>query len=865
MRIATVLSAVLCASALLHAAEEVKFSTKPTATKSGDKTTISFAVSAPTDVEVSVLDGSGKVVRHIVAGVLGGKGNPPEPLKSGLSQSVEWDGKDDTGAKASGGPFKIRVAAGMKPQFDDFLLYNRDASGGITALACGPNGTLYAFHMDTCANSNMGGNKLKIYGRDGKHQKVLLPFPADISPDRVKALGVFQSPEGDIIPHIYNYETLSFYPDTIGVRGRDMPSLASSPAVDSKGRIYWLLKDCVLCALDADGGVPYDKFLGPKLLTEVKNLCMANEYMFGVDTPSLAVSSDDAYVYISGLHTGELGKAETLKAIPCVYRVNAKTRGPAEVFVGKPDQAGTAKELLTSPRGVAVAKGMLYVADAGADRIVIFKESDHSFAGEIHVKDPQSIGVDPATGAVYVCSYTGKQTADLIKLAGMGSDSELARMKLPQTGQSPNPGVHRIAVDASSKPVLIWVPSLPYGKYALQCIEDAGTKFIDKGDPRSKELSAEGPRDLSIDRVRGELYVKGNGQVYYRIDDKAGKLKDNIDLAKIPNNVNSTQLVPGTDGYLYTDTWSAGLYRFDHTGKEFKWEGQASHIIPIGGVMCFQERNMALKPYAPVDEFYLIPPATAQPLYTALNAYGQDGKAKRTLVWGCLQGGTPRIDAKGNIYLAELVKPPDRSYPEFFDGKLPPPPKECGGGDLFWNSYMYASIIKFPPSGGVIWSGKDLPPTAVGQPAADILSKPKVPFKRHYGYSPHATGELQGALWTRFGFAPYSAHMSGMTSHCMCEGSGFDVDPYGRVFYPNCGQSRVEIIDTNNNWIGTFGKYGNEDSGGKDAKIKKPEIPLAWPVYVAASDTHVYVSDTVNRRVVSVRINYAAEATCPAP
>jgi hypothetical protein len=102
--------------------------------------------------------------------------------------------------------------------------------------------------------------------------------------------------------------------------------------------------------------------------------------------------------------------------------------------------------------------------------------------------------------------------------------------------------------------------------------------------------------------------------------------------------------------------------------------------------------------------------------------------------------------------------------------------------------------------------------------------------------------------------------MSGNTSHCMCEGSGFDVDPFGRVFYPNLGQFRVEIVDTNNNPITTFGQYGNEDAPAKQA-----EIPLAWPTYVAASDRYAYVADTVNRRVVRVKLNYAAGATCTVP
>src|SRR5262249_14423073 len=123
----------------------------------------------------------------------------------------------------------------------------------------------------------------------------------------------------------------------------------------------------------------------------------------------------------------------------------------------------------------------------------------------------------------------------------------------------------------------------------------------------------------------------------------------------------------------------------------------------------------------------------------------------------------------------------------------------------------------------------------------------------------------QGRMGLGFGSPPYSAHMSGNTSHCMCEGSGFDVDRFGRVFFPNLGQFRVEVIDTNNNPVTTFGKYGNEDSGGPGARVKKPDVPLAWPTYVGVSDRYAYVADTVNRRVVRVKLAYAVDETCAAP
>jgi hypothetical protein len=840
------------------------FVKKPTVSKAGERVKIEFTVDVATDVAVTVEDSKGKAVRHLAAGVLGK--NPPEPLQPNtLAQAIEWDGKDDAGKVAVGGPFSVRVQLGMKPELDGFLMHNPHASGPVSAVAVAPGGSLYVFHTDGTANGNMGGHKIKVYDRDGKARKVLTPFPADIALEKVKGAGTFQTPTGELVPHMHNWETLSFYPDNVGIRGRDMPEY-TCPAVDSKGRVYWLVKGPSLVAIDADCGIPYESFLGPRLLPDIKNLRLAGElYQYVVERPCLAVSGDDRFVYFAGLSV-DLGDQKKSRPLPCVFRVDVAKRGPAEVFLGKLDEAGKEKELLTAPRGLAVGKGLIYVADPGANRVVAFKEADRSFAGEIAVDNPQVVGVDPGSGAVYVCAYTGAQTADLIKFAGVGG-KELYRLALPRTGQSPNFGIHRIAVDASTKPVRIWMPQVSNGN--LHAFDDLGDKFVDRGDPRPKDLWAEGPRDLSVDRIRGEVYIKANGSKTYRVDDETGKILGIVDLSKVhTGTVLASTLVPGQDGNLYVFTWNNGLWRLNREGKPTNWDGLDTYSIPIEGMMCFQLRHLALKPNAPPDEVYLIGNAdylTKNPKdagkFLTLNVVGQDGKTKRTVIWQCLNGAIPRLDSKGNIYIADLVKPVDRSYPEFFDGKLPPPPKSTGGGDLFWYSYMYGSILKFPPEGGIIWHQKNLPKSCVGEPPAELLAKPKVPFKRHFSDQPHLTGEVQGALWTRFGFSPYSSHMSGNTSHCMCEGSGFDVDAFGRVFFPNLGQFRVEVIDTNNNPITTFGSYGNEDSAGPGSRITKPAIPLAWPTYVAVSDRRAYVADTVNRRVARVKLTYAAEAT----
>ena len=893
-----IIAALVCAVALcarLFAADTPPaFTKKPAVVKADDKIKIEFTVDRETDVAVSVEDAAGKVVRHLAAGRLG-KNAPPPLVADALAQSIEWDGKDDLGhtvfpspsGKMGTGtvfeksvengasphfPFRVRVSAGMTPRFDGFLLSNPAASGPVDALAVGPKGALYLFHADATANNNMGSDKIKIIDREGRHVRAITPFPADIAPEKIKGLGAFRTAEGDLVPRVHNWARLSVYPDPNGYLGVTM-SANSMPAVDSRGRVYWVVQGPALACLEADGGVPAAGVIGPRLLPEIKNLRMTSYYTFGADMTALAISGDEKYLYLAGLGVNDPGKKGTEAVLPCVFRIDIETRASAEVFVGRQGSPGKEKELLTAPRGLAVAKGLLYVADPGADRIAVFKETDRSFAGEIKVKNPQSIGVDPATGAVYVCAYTGAYTADLVKIENMESGKELRRLALPRTVSGT--GRFRIAVDASAKPVRIWIPTVQYGTSKIICLEDAGDKFVDRGDLRDlKTPWAEGPRDLTIDRSRNELYVKVNFR-WFRIDEPTGEINDvfmpPIGLGLMPNQA-GTQLVPSPDGSVISLSWSAGLMRFDHAGKPLNWPGQTTNRIPYGGIMTFQERFLAI-PRA--DEMYVILPNTYRDKTdTAARAHSVDvldatGKPKRTVVWQCSPGAILRVDHRGNVYLAEPIKPLGRSYPEFFDGKLAPMTAarrpEDGPGAVFWNSYMYGSIIKFPPSGGAIWYdakgyGRKPAPNAVGQMPADLLARPAIKAQAHMVYSPAVPVEIQGADWMRFGYAGCS--LSGGGDTCMCESSGFDVDLYGRVFYPNLGQFRVEVVDAANNLIGTFGRYGNQDSGGKDALVKKPEIPLAWPLTVAVSDTHAYVADTVNRRVVKVKLAYATSETC---
>src|SRR5262249_37353594 len=115
------------------AAAKVEFVKPPQVTRAGDEVSISFAVNESTDVEVAVFDAKGRVVRHLVAGVLGGKNPPPPPLKQGLEQRIVWDCTDDLAKPATGGPFQTRVRAGTSVRFGR-MIGGSPYTGSVTTM-----------------------------------------------------------------------------------------------------------------------------------------------------------------------------------------------------------------------------------------------------------------------------------------------------------------------------------------------------------------------------------------------------------------------------------------------------------------------------------------------------------------------------------------------------------------------------------------------------------------------------------------------------------------------------------------------------------------------------------------------------------
>jgi hypothetical protein len=228
-----------------------------------------------------------------------------------------------------------------------------------------------------------------------------------------------------------------------------------------------------------------------------------------------------------------------------------------------------------------------------------------------------------------------------------------------------------------------------------------------------------------------------------------------------------------------------------------------------------------------------------------LQHYGPDGKkVEDGPVWWTSEVAVgPKFDADGNVYFAEQIKPKGQS--------CPPELKDVPGA-----ARLYGSIVKFPPSGGVFsFGGRITPPpgapkarAAPGAQATDCVytwkSGRDMPCR------------VTGAEWVRMGVS-HVEHAG-----CTCENIRFDVDEFGRVFYPDLCRFRVGVLDTAGNEVTHFGGYGNADSAGPKSAVPEPAIAFSWLVGVGVTDRYAYMGDTLNRWLLRARLVYAAEETC---
>jgi len=668
-----------------QAAPAPAFTKRPTAERTAAGVRISFAVNRECDVAVYVENSQGEVVRHLVAGVLGK--NPPEPLKANsLQQAIMWDGLDDDGKPAAGGPFKVRVGLGLEASWGGLAFADPDKTGPnrvehIIGLATGPDGRLYVLDR---INGWLywNGTRMHVFRRDGAYEKTIKPFPANLPPDRVKATGAFVNSSGRLTPVIQRPHDFNIYTHK---------ECAQQPAVTPDGRIVLAANSsdgfsyggpAALGMIDTDGGVPEATFAGPELGSG-----------WAKHPPSLASASDGKAVFLVGVGQGS----------HAVFRAPLPQRGPLECFFGEPEKPGSDNAHLNGPRSVASdGKGLLYVADFGNNRVVVLHEKDGRFAGSFPVDAPFWVAAHPRTGAVYVASGKSARQALVLKLSGWRNAAEVARLPLPATGSNDERFIWHLALDGSGEPAVLWVARgwREMKEPLLRC-EDRGTSFSAFA-PAGCVLMQWFERPAA-DPLKKEVLCNAGYGTYSRslriLDDATGKVRQ----ASVNLHGDGLTHRLGPDGTIYGCNCGGPVRWFvkDAAGKPVeKW-------LPFGaggsGTTAW-ERDFS------VDRKGEIYVRRRGPEYHGLMTvehYDRDGNFKRTVLWTVSDGCYgPRVDLKGNLYIMDVIHPIGQPYPDELKGGF----RTKAAPD--WNAWIYGSVIKFSSAGGAIWfTGNHASPT----------------------------------------------------------------------------------------------------------------------------------------------------------
>ena len=832
-----------------------EFTKRPTATRTGDSVRIEFAVSETTDVAVFVEDAKGNVVRHLVAGLLGR--NAPAPLEpDSLSQSIRWNGKTDRGERAEGGPFRVRVALGLSARPDRAVMSERlnfaGSKGGVFALAADGSGTLLVISGFGAHIPNWTGCQIRALGASGAYRRTVLPPPATTTENEWRRFGT----------------------DSVRVGGRVTPLITSlsgrrlfGERVDRKtgmavapGGAILFLTGARIAAVTGDGKPAWERYTGPPLLPEARRPQLGSH-------ACLAVSSDGDFAYVTGLRDGDGRRGKP--AFAAVYRVPLPERGPAKVFFGEALNPGAGEARLgVEPRGLAIdGNGHLLIADHANDRVVVVRERGGAFVTSFSVEKPHHVAVDPGTGAVYVTRIIDGGDVELVKYSSWKTPRPMLRRKLASDGNPDFPWSMALQRMPGRTPI-VWMGS--DGGRLLRITESNGAFAVQQISSNETGKAAFG--DIQVDRFRDspDIYVRAGSSRWLRYNERTGQV-DRIAL-RLPVAA-GTCIVPGPDGRIYAPAYPYHLFRFDRSGNPDPWppgvKRYPDSVVNWRGIVD-KPRGPAHATYLPVSMtfmthtfgidyhgrlFALDPgkPRTRPP--KMLVEYDRLGRrAGPPIIWKVSDTALgPKFDAAGNIYIAEQIRPLEQVVPSEFEELLGPVKDgtRLTGPAKTTLGTAYGSILKFSPKrGGMIhWSGPD---PFDGRPKLDPALKTvdALFFTGDARQGKFRTVKVTGAEWIRVGISHVALHA------CNCETTRFDVDPFGRVFYPDLCRFRVGVLDTNGNQLAHFGSYGNADDEG---------IRCAWLVGVGVTDKYAYLGDSLNRRLLRVRLAYAAESTCTVP
>ena len=806
--------AILLVSILLSAdlaRAEVRFADPPAVARSGERFTITFALTARSDVEVAVTNAAGEVVRHLAAGVLGGDRPPPPPLRPGLSQSLSWDGADDRGKPARGGPFKVQVRAGMRARLGGFIGSQAVLEEKVFGLATDRHGQLFA-----ATGGGYGKNlfTIKVFDRDGRYLRTIMPFPATLKPNEIAGLGKAGPVDGKLAPAQHDALLPWLYLDGLGTLIGNRVEGDALWLTDGSGHICRLRASDGACLSWGAGARAAPAAEGPicwAIAPGGRTLYLAGWYQSARGIP-------DGQLFAVDPRTGERAGLLSIPVPSESYWLKEENGWYHFVNWGR-------KNGISALHGVAVDEGgRIYLCDRVNGRLSIYGPKGDLLGGT-KVEAPDLVALSTAGPEIYVSTrkvvdgYKAQNEIGVLKLSGWNDGRVLASLTLEGVN-APS-----MAVDSSARPAVIWISNVGDGG-GITRIEDGGDRLTVTG------KLADGIQDMPTavvkvwaDRASDDVIVSNGWSGLSRFDGITGRRKEfplaGIDLAFGPDG---EYHVYGQKGWHELVARSGRDFRplpFSATGKDTTTLTTTGKDVYGRYGHGWSNKGLAVGPDGRIYVYNMYD--WSKYFVNVWDASGQGEKHSRVGdgLLGPLdpEGGGLAVDFAGNIYVGL------HGFPKAYPGGRP----------------TEGSVVKFGPGGG--------------------------------GYA-QARGSLPGIEWRgsavgRFlegALDAYPGLGSQVSSGCVCKEARFDLDLFGRLYIPNALDYHVRVVDNAGNEILRFGAYGNPDSRGPESAVPRPEVPLGWPFSVSVGRAgRVYVADTLNHRVVRVDLTPEISEEQPLP
>jgi hypothetical protein len=862
-----------------------EFAQKPVITREGDKISIAFESKGLCDVTVAIETPDGKIIRHLVSGVLGP--TAPAPLqKDSRKQTLVWDGKDDRDQYVDDmDTLNVRVSLGLKPQFEKTLFWDprkrsSNGWGGSSApiMKAAPEG-VYVYDPGVMEH-------IRLFDHDGNYVRTVYPFPGD-RVDQIAGLQTHTFPhDGKTLPFKSGFQqtTLLFGANAPKLPTRnDAGFNATAMAVQGK---YLALAGSFVSRMGTDGTSAGLPLAGPKvvLFAQMRGANASTGHDSSVRPTSLAISPDGKWLYMAGYMWRYTWHNDALHG---VRRMALDQNQEPETFAGsmKQDDAGAAEGKFRGATSVDCDRqGRVYVTDHINDRVQVFS-SDGKFLKAIPVFRPAMVSIHPKTGEIYVFSWMTPNRAHLkladerqkahqppltiepklVKLGTFDNPGETASyaLPLPKFGGSYmewwnlSPIQYVGAMDFGSEPPTAWISQATdssfkgaWDKLGILLLREKGGKlevFKDFGKEAVRTVVR--VRPAMLDRQR--LYVNPKNEKLYVGEADSGVGKSFGELIEIDPRTGKTRIValPYAAEDLAFDNEGFAYLRSDDTIMRFDPMSSWREIPWDYG----EERdNVAFDGGSPKALAALVTPGHRSPSFWHMG--GIHVNARGHVAVACPNAGEAismvageegkELKGKGRAYTPPVypgrmrwgeIHVWDRHGKLIYEDAFPGIGHMNGIGiDASDNLYVMAN-------GPRLIDGKPYDPTAaddlsetvmkVRPQAAKVLSSAGnigVPLgsgapKRAPDFGGFPTGKawVEGAEWF-YGGVGYTGNAGWDGGGCRCWNARMCLDYLARSFAPETRHFSIAVLDASGNLITRIGRYGNVDDG-------KPLDPSGGP------------------------------------